>query len=661
MTVAPNRQVSQETEARGLTLRVVLLAVALVVLGDLWIRLACLLTFVANIDNSVPPAPAILGLLTVLLINTIARKVSDRLCLSRAEITCLYIMLLTAIPMASLGIVRPFLPSITALHYFAAPENHFAELATHVPAWLAPRDPELIRNYYEASLTEQVPWGQWAIPLLAWSGFFMAFFFVLMCISSLLMPQWVTRDKLAFPLATFNAELIGVEAPRETRHVAFFRSPLMWIGFTLAFIYNAFNVAQSLNPGIRALGLSYDLGGLFTESPWDAVRPFVFYHRLEHIGFGYLIPLEILASTWGFYIVLKGLDVFGRIIGYTPPGYPYLSRQSYGGYIGMALTLLYMARGHIANVISAVAVRSRDDTGPLAPPVAVFGLILGVAALIAFCWAAGMSPWLAAAFFLSMLLVAITFSRIRGETGTPSNWAFPFGESKSVLLAFTGTASFVRGGGVPSLTILSVMNFLSRGYFPSLMAYQMENFELARRANLRRNDAVVAMLAAVIIGLAVGYYIHLDAFYKFGANVVEGGTTSGGYRTTLAVQEFQSLDGAISSPSGPQTEANIFTIAGALLTIALAALRFRFLRFPLHPLGFCLATSYGYLLWGPFLVVYIIKWTIVKIGGAPLYRRLVPLFLGIAFGHFFTAGIVWGVIGAYLPIDPSHLLHIDVG
>lgn len=30
----------------------------------------------------------------------------------------------------------------------------------------------------------------------------------------------------------------------------------------------------------------------------------------------------------------------------------------------------------------------------------------------------------------------------------------------------------------------------------------------------------------------------------------------------------------------------------------------------------------------------------------PLYRRTLPGFLGFALGHFFTAGIVWGILGA---------------
>lgn len=53
-------------------------------------------------------------------------------------------------------------------------------------------------------------------------------------------------------------------------------------------------------------------------------------------------------------------------------------------------------------------------------------------------------------------------------------------------------------------------------------------------------------------------------------------------------------------------------------------------RFPLHPLGYEVATAFGDLVWWPFL-------------------RAVPLFLGFALDHFFVAGVLWGLIGAFWP------------
>ena len=74
-----------------------------------------------------------------------------------------------------------------------------------------------------------------------------------------------------------------------------------------------------------------------------------------------------------------------------------------------------------------------------------------------------------------------------------------------------------------------------------------------------------------------------------------------------------------------------------------------------------MATSYGYLMWGSFFLVWVVKALVVRLGGARLYRRLAPLFLGIAFGHFFTAGILWGAFSIFLPREMFRNLHIDIG
>lgn len=155
--------------------------------------------------------------------------------------------------------------------------------------------------------------------------------------------------------------------------------------------------------------------------------------------------------------------------------------------------------------------------------------------------------------------------------------------------------------------------------------------------------------------------MHLQAFYHCGAKVLEGGTIAGGYRTTLARQEIDLLSGLVENPGLPQRRASGFAAGGAGVVLLLAALRHHFLRLPVHPVGNALATSYGYLLWAPFFSVWPVQSLVIKLGGVRAYRRLVPLFPGIAFGHLFVAGLLWGAFGALLPGELYRRLHIDIG
>ena len=70
-------------------------------------------------------------------------------------------------------------------------------------------------------------------------------------------------------------------------------------------------------------------------------------------------------------------------------------------------------------------------------------------------------------------------------------------------------------------------------------------------------------------------------------------------------------------------------------------------RFPLSPLGFAIASSYSVFIWFPAFIVWVAKSLIVRFGGARLYRRFVPFFLGLALGHFFSAGVCLGIAGLW--------------
>ena len=107
----------------------------------------------------------------------------------------------------------------------------------------------------------------------------------------------------------------------------------------------------------------------------------------------------------------------------------------------------------------------------------------------------------------------------------------------------------------------------------------------------------------------------------------------------------------------PDTQRATAAGVGFVVTIILVLLRSVFLRFPLHPLGYAMVTSYGSPLWGPFFIVWVIKSIVLRVGGMRLYRQLIPLFIGIVLGHFFTAGIVWGWLNLFFDTQQAYTVH----
>jgi len=85
-----------------------------------------------------------------------------------------------------------------------------------------------------------------------------------------------------------------------------------------------------------------------------------------------------------------------------------------------------------------------------------------------------------------------------------------------------------------------------------------------------------------------------------------------------------------------------------VLASGLLSARLVLLRFPLNPIGYAIATFLGYRAWAPFLLVWVLKVTVLKMGGVGLYRRLMPAFLGLALGEFFTNGVIWGILSPWV-------------
>jgi len=626
----------------GLSWRAVALAL-LSLLGSLiWMKQAGLVSHGAQLGESVPVIPAVGALIALTLLVPLSQRLPRPLRLTRAGVLLVYAFLCIAVSMSSVGVARMLFPNATALFYFATPENDFVKLQEYVPDWYVPKNPEVIREMYEGADNERVPWRPWLMPLAFWTLFLLATFVAMLCLITLFRRQWVERERLTFPIVHLVMELSGGES---SSAVAFFKNPIMWIGFGLAAIYNVMNILNAWNPAVPALGRYYDLGGLFTERPWSAIRPLSIAWRPENLGLGYLVSTEITLSVWVFYLLMRLSNVFATGIGYEVSGFPFDREISFGAYLALGAFLIWVAREPLSRIFSYAFSGKPpidDSDEPLSYRVAVWGGIISFTVMMVFATSAGMAAWTAGIYFFLFLLFALVYARARAEAGAAMVWLFPFYQHKRMMINILGSKPYVSGGNWGNLTILSVLMYLSRGYFQSMMAYQIEASKIADQARIRQRVMAWWLVVALVVGLGGAYVIHLQAYYKHGANILEGGTTQGGYRTRLAVQEFEELSGFMRAPKPPDRSRTAAAATGLVVTGVLVVLRSLFLRFPLHPLGLAMVAAYGGPIWGPFFLVWVIKSIVLRLGGMGLYRRLIPFFLGIVVGHFFTAGLVWG-------------------
>ena len=495
-----------------------------------------------------------------------------------------------------------------------------------------------MRQLYEGSPAESVPWGVWLKPLLLWSLFFLALWLAFMGLYVLLRRQWTERERLPYPIVQLVSETLSIRGRRPL-----FCDVVFWLGFFVSFAYNVPNMAAAFNPAVPHVGRYFDLGALLTERPWVGLRPLVIHFRPAIFGIGYFMSLEALLSVWVFFFLLRFESLVATAAGLEMAGFPFAQQQSQGAFLALALFLLWSGRAHLLGAIRKALGREGkldDREEPLPYRLALGFLLGGLAFALCWCWLSGMWLWVAALYLGLVFATSLVYCRIRAETGAPMIWLFPFWEQKRFIVNVFGTKALAEGGDLRNLTALSGLVWLSRGFFLSIPAYQLEGFRLADEVGMPRRRMAGVLILGLLAGLAVAYWVHLSAYYKYGANVLEGGTVASGYRTWLAIREYTDLASLTQHHKPPDLGRALAYGAGFVFTWALIALRAAFLRFPLHPLGFAMVTAYD-VIWGPLLAVWAVKWAILRLGGVRLYRRLVPLFIGIVLGHYITAGLIW--------------------
>ncbi len=636
------------SDGGALSVRSLALAIVFLVVGALWIRKASLIAFTILVGEGTPPVPA----LTALALMTALGMVVGRLTVTRRwrrEALLVYVLLTCGFITIDANGIRQLLATITSLRYFAASGNDYAALAQTVPPWLMPADDELLRGFYEGIEGSPIPWGQWLPILVVWGGMFLVLSLSLGCLVSLFRKPWAEQEHLTFPLAELALQL-APDPPDRPGQAQLLRSWLFWIGVGIAAIYDGSNIAHAFSPGIAAIGQNYDLSPLLSERPWTGLRPINLTFRPEIVGLGYLVPTDVLLSVWVFYLLLRFENFAAGVFGGGGRGFPYDRPQGIGAYFALAIFTIYTAREHLRGVLrAAIGDRSGVEGGEAIPTALAFwGVIAGIVGLTAFMVVAGMAWGTALAYVLIIYVCSLVYARIRAQTGLPITYGIPREEMFDTILAVQPTREGLTSPvAIRAESVFAVFRVIGRMIFGQIGAFQMEGIRIARRSHIRRSHLMTAVVIGLIGGLVLAYVIHIVDAYNYGWNIIDGGSTQGGYRTAQALLQYARAEARIDPGEPLRLNTTIARGVGFGLSLLMLWLRSRFLRFPLNPVGLALAGTFGSPIWFPIFLAWLAKSLILRLGGAHSYRHLTPVFLGIAIGHFLIAGGIWGIVGAF--------------
>lgn len=670
---APDSAVPAVRE-EGMTFRRAAIAIAvgmaLIVLTGVAIRYSEMVTG-RYISHGVPPLPAFAAVLFLSLLRPLLHRHAPRLAPTRGQILLIYVMLTVATILSGSYHIRAFLPHLVALQYHERPGGTLAggSYADYLPAWYAPKDRQVVEDFYNGARDGRVPWGAWQGPLALWSLFLAALFVGVYCLMRLVERQWTRNERLSFPLLTLplamTAEDWSSYGPRVSRRSLFL------MGFGAAALFNGLNILHVLQPTVPSPGFYLSLTEYFPDRPWQPFGAVYIFFMLEAIGIGYFVPLEVSFSVWFFYLCNRLFAVAGTMAGYDRPGFPYTQEQSAGGYVAVGMLLLWGLRHTLADSLRSSfgrphGSRIAQHATHNAPSDrwAWLGLFACTLFVLGFCYAAGFSLRLALPFFVVIGFYVLVFARIRAETGVPFGFIYPYNLPKESLMNVLGYETALGWGGTRSLVLFSSLAWLSRHHFAmEQAAYQLDGIKLSQEGGIGRRSLFVGLMLAFAVGLVMAFWVHLSTYYAMGANMAGGGTGSGEYRAIVAQQEYQQMTSRLATTPERDIPRIVAMGGGFLFTTALFWLRQQWLGSPFHPLGFLLATAYGdaSAMWFPLFVAWLLKACILKMGGLKLFRQGIPFFLGLTIGHFFMAGIFWPILSLFIAPEASRAYHLYFG
>ena len=627
---------------KGVTLRSVLLALILIPANIYWIVEQEVVRY-THPTLMAPISNVVFMVFVFTVLSLLFRRFLPKLALSQGELLVCYVMLTAMSSLCSHDMMEILIPTIGHAYWFATPENEWAELFhRYLPDWLTISDRGILTGYYEGETTFYTSRyiRAWITPILWWMLFIIVYIFIMLCINTILRKQWTERERLTYPIIQLPLQMT------DTRY-GFFRNRLMWIGFSIAGIISIINFLNFLYPSVPEIPVKRrDIDYLFTEKPWNALRPVRVDAYPFVIGIGFLIPLDLLFSCWTFYWFYKMQILVGSIMGWRSlPGFPYATEQAFGAYVGLFAFALWAGRRHFLRVLKRAfhtgKTPDRDDESgePMPYRTAFWGMIGGIMFLSLFSHRIGMSLYIAPLFFIIYYVLSTTIARVRAELG------FIVQDMGGMVPADTLITWFgTRRLGSSTLTVFALYKFFNRHSRSNAMPHQLEAFKLAERTGMDNRRLLMTILLSTVVGGFITVWTLLAKYYRHGAASGHFGPWALG----LADSAFSPLQNWLAYPTTTNYTYISFMGVGFIFTISLMLLRTRFIWWPFHPLGYALSSTWGmYNLWSCIFIASMTKWLILKQGGLKAYRRAVPFFLGLALGDY-VLGSIWSILSVVL-------------
>lgn len=629
--------------------RAIVLGLLLIPLNSYWVAVMEAAKYTGHPTTYSLYFNCVCWLLLLTALSRLAGRLSPALALNRAELLTIYFMLGIGSALVGHDQAQVLLSMLWVPHHYATPENGWAELIfpfVHRDL-LITYQPTLDAMFTgHASLWSSEVLKGFVKPLCWWGLFTTALLGTFASMSAILRRQWADHEKLTFPLVALPFEMTAPDN-------SLWRNRLMWAGAFIPVVINVVNNLHQVWPGLPEIGVrNHYLDQYMTGHPWRAIGWSPLWLMPWAIGLGYLLPLDILLSSWVFWWFWKAQAILAVYLGWgnNKPLAPYIPEQALGAYLGIATIVLWSARRQLREVIRSALTAWRadgEDTEAMSYRSASLVYVVSLAFLLWFSVHFGMEFMPAIIFLLGYMGITLAVLRLRAEFGAPVH-DLHFADPGLVMVHIMGPLNFTPR----TLVGFSFYFWFNRANRSHPGPFFIEGIVGAQRTGASQRRVMLALGLAALVGIPAAYWALCQTHIGEG---LESGKLAGIMRG-FGWQPWNQMTAWLKTPTRPDGGALSGIVAGYLVALGLFLIRIRFVGFPLHPVGYGISSTWSMgTVWLPLMVAWAIKVTVVRYSGLKGYRKLMPFFLGLILGDFIAGGIA-NVIGCFSDFRPYHFL-----
>lgn len=588
-------------------------------------------------------AALFLGFVLCAIVNPLLRLFYRRAALTGSELLVIFMMMVIACAVPDMGMTSQLLPIPTAPFYYATPENKWIdEVWPHFAPWMAPSDMTAIRYFYEGKPKgTDIPWSAWAAPLATWGVFLLAVYFVMICMSVLACRQWTDRERLVFPLTRLPIEM-ATEPEEGGLFSPIFKKRLLWIGFAIPFTVGSLLALHRYFPFVPTVRTAW-------STPIQAIPGFRIVWRVSFVmlGFTYLVNLDVAFSLWFFNLVGLVQKMLARYLGFQSKEdmgiygigpYPDLAHQGTGAMAVLVLFMLWAARFHLRDVVKkAFSVdESIDDSKEmLSHRTAFFGMIAGTAFICIWLRLAGLPLFVTLFFVMVTFMFFVGLTRLVTEGGQAEAVASSIGPS--IAVSALGTGVF----GPAGLTVMGVSYVWCSDIRTFVMASCCNGLRMCEETGGKRRRIFWAVMLGLILSMVASVIMAMILAYEHGGINLQSWFFVNGPK-----YPYRWVVKKMTLAPGPSWRGWAFMGIGAGAMAALMWCHHMFVWWPFHPLGFTIGSVWIMdQIWFSIFLAWLLKLIVLRYGGAKLFVRSRPFFLGLILGQFVCSGL-WIIVDA---------------